>query len=66
MARYETLQTVIQLSGRWNLETLNVDRIQNLFDFIGLSSAFSITGQTLTMAAEQSIAPRDPGEPVSP
>jgi hypothetical protein len=66
LARYETLQTVVQLPGRWNLESRKVDRIQNLSDFVGLSSALSITAQTLTMAAEQNIAPLDRGEPVSP
>lgn len=66
LARYETLQTVVQLPGRWNLQTRNVDRIQNVSDFVGMSSALTMTAATLTMAVEQNITPRDAGEPVSP
>lgn len=66
LAHYETLQTVVQLPGRWNLDTRNVDRIQNMSDFIGMSSALTMTAATLTMAVEQNITPLDAGEPVSP
>lgn len=66
LARYETLQTVVQLPGRWDTLARNVVMTQKLADFVGLSSALSITAATLTMAVEQNITPIDAGEPVSP
>ena len=64
LRRYETLQTVVQLPGRWNMVTRNVEKIQNASDFVGMSSA--LTMATLSMAVAQNITPLDPGEPVSP
>lgn len=66
VARYETLQTVVQLPGRWNVVARNVEMVQKVSDFVGLSSALSMTATTLTMAIEQNVTPLDPGEPVSP
>ena len=66
LARYETLQTVVQLPGRWNVVERNVEMVQKVSDFVGLSSALSMTATTLNMAVEQNITPLDPGEPVSP
>ena len=66
VARYETLQTVVQLPGRWNVVARNVEMVQKVSDFVGLSSALTMTATTLTMAVEQNITPLDPGEPVSP
>ena len=66
IARYETLQTVVQLPGRWN-STLNTMRIlQNPVNFLGMSSATTMTAATLALAAELNVAPVDAGEPVSP
>jgi len=66
LARYETLQTVVQLPGRWNVVNRNVEMVQKVSDFVGLSSALTMTATTLNMAVEQNITPLDPGEPVSP
>ena len=66
LARYETLQTLVQLPGRWNIPTRSMQMMQNMSDFVGMSSALTMTAATLTMAVEQNIAPLDAGEPVSP
>lgn len=66
LARYETLQTVVQLPGIWNLASRRVMMQTNVSDFVGMSSALSITAATLTLAVEQNIRPLDAGEPVSP
>jgi hypothetical protein len=66
LARYETLQTVVQLPGRWDIAASSVVLITNVSDFVGMSSALTMTAATLTMAVEQNVTPLDPGEPVSP
>jgi len=66
VARHETLQTVVQLPGRWNISTRNMEMTQKVSDFVGLSSALSMTAATLTMAIEQNITPLNAGEAVSP
>ncbi len=66
LAWYETLQTVIQLRGRWDTATRNVVMAQNMTAFAGMSSATTMTAATLTLAVAQNIAPVDAGEPVSP
>jgi hypothetical protein len=66
LARYETLQTVIQLPGRWDAVARNVILPQNIGRFVGLSAQTSMTAATMTMAAEQAVTPVDAGEPVSP
>lgn len=66
LARYETLQTLVQLPGRWNVANRNMEMTQKVSDFVGMSSALTMTAATLTMAGEQNISPLDAGEPVSP
>jgi hypothetical protein len=66
LARYETLQTVIQLPGRWDAAGANVVMGQNVADFAGMSAALTMTAATLTMAVDANISPADPGESVSP
>ena len=66
LLRYETLRTLVQLPGRWDIAARNIVMTQKVSDFVGLSSALSITAATLTMAVEQNITPLDAGEPVSP
>lgn len=66
LARYETLQTVVQLPGRWDPSANNLVLVTNVANFVGLSSAASMTAATLSMAIEQAISPLDAGEPVSP
>lgn len=66
IARYETLQTVVQLPGRWDATLRSMTMPQNAANFLGLSAQTTMTAATLTLAADQNIAPVDPGEPVSP
>ena len=64
LARFETLQTVVQLPGRW--EGLRMIMPQSATSFVGMSAATSMTAQTVAIALEQSIQPVDSGSPVSP
>ena len=66
LARYETLQTVIQLPGRWDTVRQNVIPNQVTLGFVGVSAQTSLTGATLTLAVGQGISPVSAGEPVSP
>lgn len=66
LARYETLQTVVQLAGRWDSLAANVVIPTSMTSFVGMSAATTMTADTLAMAAQQNIAPVDAGEPVSP
>lgn len=66
LARYETLQTVVQLSGRWDSLAASVVMPTNMTNFVGMSAAATMTADTLALAAQQNIAPVDAGEPVSP
>ena len=66
LARYETLQTVIQLPGRWDAARRNMVPNQVTLGFVGVSSETTMTGTTLSMAVDQGISPVDAGEPVSP
>jgi hypothetical protein len=66
LARYETLQTVVQLAGRWDSLAASVVMPTSMTNFVGMSAAATMTADTLTLAAQQDIAPVDPGEPVSP
>lgn len=66
VARFETLQTVIQLPGRWDAARQNVMPTQSGLGFVGVSSATTMTAATLAIAVDQNIAPVDSGEPVSP
>ena len=66
LARYETLQTVVQLPGRWDAALRSMSIPQNPADFLGMSAQTTMTAATLTLASEQNIAPVDAGEPVSP
>lgn len=66
LARFETLRTVVQLSGRWEGFGRGMVMPQNVTHFIGMSAATTITAQTVAIALEQSIQPVDSGEPVSP
>lgn len=66
LARYETLRTVVQLPGRWDIATRSMFMTQNISSFFGMSAANSMTATTLSLAAEQSLSTVDAGEPVSP
>ena len=66
LARYETLQTVVQLPGRWDAGLRTMTMPQNAANFLGMSSQTTMTATTLALATDQNITPVDPGEPVSP
>ena len=66
LARFDTLQTVIQLPGRWDTVRQNLIPNQVTLGFVGVSAQTSLTGATLTLAVGQGISPVSAGEPVSP
>ena len=65
LARYETLQTLVQLPGRWNAQLRNMVIPQNTASFLGMSAQNTMTSATLNLALDMHIAPVDSGEPVS-
>jgi hypothetical protein len=66
LSRYETLQTVVTLPGRWEGQLRGLVMPRNVTNFVGMSAATTMTAQTVQIALEQSIQPVDSGEPVSP
>lgn len=66
LSRFETMQTVIQLPGRWDALNTRVVMPQEPSSFVGMSAQNTMTAQTLEMAVQQSIQPVDAGEAVSP
>ena len=65
VSRFETLRTLIQLPGRWDLAQGEVVEDQHFTDFLGMSAALTMTASTLEIATAQQVTPADPGEPVS-
>lgn len=66
VGRYETMQTVVQVPGRWDAVNGRVVMPQNVSSFFGMSSQTTMTAATLQLATDLNIATSDPGEPVSP
>ena len=66
LARYETLQTLIQLPGRWDASLGTMQFPQNPTTFLGMSAATTMTAATMTIAVDENVTPVDAGEPVSP
>ena len=66
LARYETLNTVVQLPGRWDVASQNVAMSADLRGFVGASSEVTMTSITVGIATTTNITPADAGEPVSP
>ena len=66
LARYETLQTLVQLPGRWDIASRSIVMPANMTSFVGMSAASTMTAATLTLAHAMDVTPVDPGEPVSP
>ena len=66
VGRYETLQTAVRLSGRWDAQNGRVVPPQNVGDYFGMTSQATMTAATLGLATDLNIATSDPGEPVSP
>ena len=65
VARNETLQTVVQLAGRWDSATQAVITPQNAFNFVGLSATTTMAAATMTAAMTERIAPSQQGVSVS-
>jgi len=66
IARFETLQTVVQLPGRWNQVTRTMVMPQDVTTFFGMSAESTMTAATVQIAVEQELKPANPGTPVSP
>lgn len=66
LARYETLQTVVQLPGLWDSANRLVISANDATAFLGMSSASTMTATTITMATQDQVPAVNPGEPVSP
>jgi hypothetical protein len=66
VARYETLNTVVQLPGRWDVASHSVAMSNNLSGFVGVSAETTMTSLTVAIAGTTNISPADAGEPVSP
>jgi hypothetical protein len=66
LARYETLNTVVQLPGRWDFASRSLVRSESMVNFFGMSASTSMTAATITIAMDASIPPANPGIPVSP
>ncbi len=66
LARFETLQTVVQLPGRWDISTRTVVVAQEMTRFFGMSAETTMTATTIQIAVDQDVRPADPGTPVSP
>jgi hypothetical protein len=66
LARYETLQTVIQLPGRWDAAARSMFMPVAATAFFGIGSINSMTSTTIALAGDQDIRPVDAGESVSP
>lgn len=66
VARFETLQTVIQLPGRWDAGRNNMTIQQGFGGFLGMSAATSMTNGTLSLALQEGVSTVASREPVSP
>jgi hypothetical protein len=66
LARYETLQTMIQLPGQWDSARGAMSYSQNPTTFLGMSAASTLTAATMSIAVNENVTPVDSGEPVSP
>ena len=66
IVRTETLQTVVQVAGRWDAATKTVVPLGSNWLWAGLSAADTMAGQSMLIAAGQSVPPANAGEPVSP
>jgi hypothetical protein len=61
----EDAQVLIQLGGRWDEERQLIEADPAFARFAGASAVDTMTGATMTNAANEGIRPVDPGEPVS-
>lgn len=66
VARFETMQTVIQLPGRWDTATATVVPQQSVANFMGMSAATTLTAATLITAVAEDVPTSAPGVNTSP
>lgn len=66
LLRYETLQTVVQLPGRWDFASRTMVAERDITAFFGMSSGTTMTATTIQIAVEQNVTPANPGIAVSP
>lgn len=66
IGRAETLQTTVQLPGRWESGRSQMVMPQPISNYFGMSAQTSMTAGTLQLAIDQRISTSDAGEPVSP
>ncbi len=66
LARCVTLQTVVQLPGRWDAATRAVVMQQNMTGFFGMSAETTMTATTIRIAVENEVKPANRGISVSP
>jgi Carboxypeptidase regulatory-like domain len=66
VARFETLQTVIQLPGRWDSLTQTIEAQPAVSSFMGMSAATTLTAATLVTAVTEQIPTSDQGVEASP
>lgn len=66
VARFETVQTVIQLPGRWDLGSQSIMAASNPVTFMGMSAATTFTAATLVTALAQEVPTADQGVLTSP
>ena len=66
LEREQTLETVVQLPGRWNRVDRTVGAPYRAMDMFGAAGARTLTADTIIIAVQQNISALDAGEPVSP
>jgi hypothetical protein len=66
LERYQTLQTLVRLPGRWNSVNRTVRAPYRTMDILGAGGARTLTADTLIIAVQRNISALDAGEPVSP
>ena len=66
LGRYETLQTVIQLPGRWDFASRSMFMSPGATSFFGIGSSSSMTSVTIALAGDNDVRPLEIGLSVSP
>lgn len=66
IGRYETMQTVLQLPGRWDDVGRRLIVDQSVTSFLDMSAKTTMAAATIEVAVDNNITPRDPGVAVSP
>lgn len=66
LSRFETMNTVIQLPGRWDAARAQIVPVQTLTGYFGMSAQTTMTATTLELAVNDNVSPTDPGTKVSP